>query len=174
MEALKAERDAIEAELKDATVDLRSQFLAALAADGAVDEPALSAGALGAALAPLQRRVRESLARQEALAERVRQAHEAFVAARGGASGRDEALGRLCAAYDAFRDLTGNLNEGVKFYNDLTQVSDAFGPRPLSMLKNEEAHRRTDNPLASVSLPKSLINMIHFEHFYTYFFFCSC
>ncbi|KAL0831687.1 hypothetical protein ABMA28_001234 [Loxostege sticticalis] len=126
VEALKAERDAIEAELKDATVDLREQFLAALAADGAVDEPALSAGALGAALAPLQRRVRESLARQEALAERVRRAHEAFVAARGGASGRDEALGRLCAAYDAFRDLTGNLNEGVKFYNDLTQLLVAF------------------------------------------------
>lgn len=42
--------------------------------------------------------------------------------ARGGASNRDEVLGKLCAAYDAYQDLTGNLKEGVKFYNDLTQV----------------------------------------------------
>lgn len=126
VDALKAERDALEAELKDATVDLRAEFLAALAADGCVDEPALSAGALGAALAPLQRRARESLARQEALLARVQEAHEELTRARGGASGRDEALGRVAAAYDAFRDLTGNLREGVKFYNDLTQLLVAF------------------------------------------------
>ncbi|XP_063827732.1 programmed cell death 6-interacting protein [Ostrinia nubilalis] len=125
VEELKAERDATEAELKAASVDLRAQFEAALAADGAVDEPALSAGALGAALAPLRERVGASLARQEALAARVQAAHAAWAGA-GRATGRDEALGRLCAAYDAFRDLTGNLNEGVKFYNDLTQLLVAF------------------------------------------------
>ncbi|XP_026500364.2 programmed cell death 6-interacting protein [Vanessa tameamea] len=126
VEEVKAERDAIESELKSATVDLREKFLAALAEDGAVDEPALSAGALGAALAPLQRRAQESLARQEALAEALQRAHAALMASRGGASGRDEALGKLCAAYDAYQDLTGNLKEGVKFYNDLTQLLLAF------------------------------------------------
>ncbi|XP_050349008.1 programmed cell death 6-interacting protein [Nymphalis io] len=126
VEEVKAERDAIESELKSATVDLREKFLAALAEDGAVDEPALSAGALGAALAPLQRRAQESLARQEALAEALQRAHAALMATRGGASGRDEALGKLCAAYDAYQDLTGNLKEGVKFYNDLTQLLLAF------------------------------------------------
>ncbi|XP_046967489.1 programmed cell death 6-interacting protein [Vanessa cardui] len=126
VEEVKAERDAIESELKSATVDLREKFMAALAEDGAVDEPALSAGALGAALAPLQRRAQESLARQEALAEALQSAHAALMASRGGASGRDEALGKLCAAYDAYQDLTGNLKEGVKFYNDLTQLLLAF------------------------------------------------
>ncbi|CAH2085902.1 unnamed protein product [Euphydryas editha] len=126
VEEVKAERDALESELKSATVDLREKFLAALAEDGAVDEPALSAGALGAALAPLQRRAQESLARQERLAGELQRAHAALMAARGGASGRDEALGRLCAAYDAYQDLTGNLKEGVKFYNDLTQLLVAF------------------------------------------------
>uniref|UniRef100_A0A2H1VQU3 SFRICE_019685 n=1 Tax=Spodoptera frugiperda TaxID=7108 RepID=A0A2H1VQU3_SPOFR len=126
VEALKAERDSIEAELKDTTVDLREQFLAALHADGAVDEPALSAGALGAALAPLQRRGAATLARQAELLAAVQAQHAALMAARGGASGRDEALGRLAAAADAFQELTANLNEGIKFYNDLTQLLVAF------------------------------------------------
>ncbi|XP_047025964.1 programmed cell death 6-interacting protein isoform X1 [Helicoverpa zea] len=126
VEELKAERDAIEAELKDTTVDLRERFLAALAADGAVDEPALSAGALGAALAPLQRRAAATLARQAELLAALQAAHSALTAARGGASGRDAALGRLAAAADAFQELTANLNEGIKFYNDLTQLLVAF------------------------------------------------
>ncbi|CAH2040054.1 unnamed protein product, partial [Iphiclides podalirius] len=126
VEAMKAERDTIETELKDVTVDLKERFLAALAADGAVDEPAQSAAALGAALAPLQRRVADTLRRQETLVADIQQAHCALMGARGGASGRDAALGRLCAAYDAYQDLTGNLKEGVKFYNDLTQLLVAF------------------------------------------------
>ncbi|XP_075976463.1 programmed cell death 6-interacting protein-like protein AliX isoform X2 [Anticarsia gemmatalis] len=127
VETVKAERDAIEAELKDTTVDLRERFLAALAADGAVDEPALSAAALGAALAPLQRQTAESVARQDELLARLQAAHAALLAARGGgASGRDAALGRLAAAADAFQELTANLNEGIKFYNDLTQLLVAF------------------------------------------------
>lgn len=125
VEALKAERDAIESELKDATVDLKERFMAALAADGAVDEPALSAAALGAALAPLRARAGETLRRQEALLAGVQADHAALSAARGGGAGaaeRERALARLCAAADAYQDLTANLQEGAKFYNDLTQV----------------------------------------------------
>ncbi|XP_041968836.1 programmed cell death 6-interacting protein isoform X2 [Aricia agestis] len=124
--AVKAERDALESELKSATVDLRAKFLEALAADGALDEPATSAAALGAALAPLQRRVADTLQQQDQLVADLQEAHSALMAARGGASGRDEILGKLCAAHDAYQDLTGNLKEGVKFYNDLTQLLVAF------------------------------------------------
>ncbi|XP_052739941.1 programmed cell death 6-interacting protein [Bicyclus anynana] len=126
VEEIKSERDSIESELKSATIDLREKFLSALAADGAVDEPAISAGALGAALAPLQRRAKESLTRQETLAGELQRVHAALMESRGGASNRDEVLGKLCAAYDAYQDLTGNLKEGVKFYNDLTQLLVAF------------------------------------------------
>ncbi|XP_053605524.1 apoptosis-linked gene 2-interacting protein X 1 isoform X2 [Plodia interpunctella] len=49
---LKAERDELERALQDVTLDLKDKFLSALAADGALDEPALSAAALGAALQP--------------------------------------------------------------------------------------------------------------------------
>lgn len=70
VEELKAERDAIEAELKEARVDLRPAFLAALASSGAVDEPALALPALHAALQPLRARADDTLRRQEALAAR--------------------------------------------------------------------------------------------------------
>ncbi|XP_060802122.1 programmed cell death 6-interacting protein [Amyelois transitella] len=126
VERLKAERDALEAALKDVTLDLKAAFLAALAADGALDEPALSAAALGAALQPLQRQVAASLAAQEALLAELQAAHAELMASRGGASGRDDVLGKLAAASDAYQDLTSNLQEGSKFYNDLTQLLLAF------------------------------------------------
>ncbi|CAH3930485.1 programmed cell death 6-interacting protein [Pieris brassicae] len=126
VEALKAERDEIESSLKDSTVDLRDKFIAALAEDGVLDEPAMSTAAVGSALAPLQRRVTETLKTQERLVAELQQAHSALMDSRGGASGRDAALGKLCAAHDAYQELTGNLQEGVKFYNDLTQLLLAF------------------------------------------------
>lgn len=63
---MKAERDAIECELKSATVDMKDAFLAALH-DGSVNEQALSVETLGRAYGPLQQQVKESLAKQEGL-----------------------------------------------------------------------------------------------------------
>jgi len=67
VETIKAERDAIEAELKSATVDMKSKFLNALAQDGAISEHAMSVESLGTVYGPLQRQVKESLQKQEAL-----------------------------------------------------------------------------------------------------------
>ena len=67
METIKAERDAIESELKSATVDMKSKFLNALAQDGAIGEHALSVESLGMVYGPMQRQVKESLQKQEAL-----------------------------------------------------------------------------------------------------------
>lgn len=67
VETIKAERDTIECELKSATADMKSTFLNALAQDGAINEQAISVESLGRVFGPLQRQVKESLQKQEAL-----------------------------------------------------------------------------------------------------------
>lgn len=64
---MKAERDVIESELKSATTDMKTTFLNALAKDGLIDEPNISVESIGKCYGPLQKEVRESLARQEQL-----------------------------------------------------------------------------------------------------------
>ncbi|KAG7310188.1 hypothetical protein JYU34_004740 [Plutella xylostella] len=71
VETLKAERDAIECELKSVTLDMKQQFLTALAASGALDEPALTAAALAAPLTPLRQQVQETVQRQEELLVKI-------------------------------------------------------------------------------------------------------
>lgn len=71
METLKAERDTIESEFKSATNDIKVTFLSALAKDGAIDEPNISVENLGKCYGPLQKQVRDSIARQETLVARI-------------------------------------------------------------------------------------------------------
>lgn len=72
VETVKAERDAIESELKSATTDMKDKFLLALAKDGQINEPPLSYQALGQAYGPLQKQVAESLAKQKGLVDQIR------------------------------------------------------------------------------------------------------
>ncbi|XP_018017189.1 programmed cell death 6-interacting protein-like [Hyalella azteca] len=123
VEAIKAEREVIENELKCATVNISEVFLAALAADGAINEPALSTEKLGEVFRDMQRQVSDSLTRQERLIVNIQESHEEFMAKSGRAGGERERLLKMVAArYDVFMELTDNLREGTKFYNDLTQL----------------------------------------------------
>ena len=60
----------------------------------------------------------------------VHENHEKFVAETGGSkvggNAREEMMKNLAAAHDAFFELRGNLQEGTKFYNDLTQLLVTF------------------------------------------------
>lgn len=71
MDTIKAERDAIEQELTSATLDMKDQFLMALAKDGTINEPAMSVESLGQTFGPLQRQVKESIEKQESLMQRI-------------------------------------------------------------------------------------------------------
>nr|ABG82044.1 ALG-2 interacting protein x [Penaeus monodon] len=123
VETLKAERDAIECELKSATVDMKNVFLNALAQDGAINEQGMSAESLGRVFGPLQKQVKESIERQEELVKNIQEAHKDFSHAVSGAGGEREAMmKKLASAYDNFIELRSNLTEGTKFYNDLTQL----------------------------------------------------
>lgn len=127
VETVKAERDVIESELKSATTDMKDVFLSALAKDGAVNEPTISMETLNQTYGPLQKQVRESLEKQTGLMERIKSAHAQFVQERGStAGGRETMMCELASAHDAFRDLLNHLQEGTKFYNDLTQLLVTF------------------------------------------------
>lgn len=72
VETIKAERDAIESELKSATTDMKDKFLLSLAKEGDINEPALSYQVLGQTYGPLQKQVAESLEKQKSLINRIR------------------------------------------------------------------------------------------------------
>lgn len=123
VETLKAERDAIECELKSATVDMKEVFLSALAHEGAINEAAISTESLGRVFGPLQKQVKESLERQESLVCSIQESHREFSQASSGSGGdREDMLKKLASGYDNFIELLNNLTEGAKFYNDLTQL----------------------------------------------------
>lgn len=127
VETIKAERDAIESDLKSATLDMKEQFLSSLANDGGINEPAMSMESLGTIFGPLQKQVKESITKQEELIAKIQSAHSEFSSESGSsAGGRENMLCQLAAAHDAFRELQNNLQEGTKFYNDLTQLLVAF------------------------------------------------
>ncbi len=129
VETLKAERQAIEAEIKSTNPDMKNVFLNTHAQEGVINEQDLSNQALERAFGALTQQVNESLKRQENTLKEMMESNEKFVKEKGGGSSqdaRDEMLKKLAAAHDAFFELQKHLQEGTKFYNDLTQLLVTF------------------------------------------------
>ncbi|XP_076437173.1 programmed cell death 6-interacting protein-like isoform X2 [Babylonia areolata] len=125
VETIKAEREVIENELKNAQFDMSSKFFAALAADGAINEESLSQGELDRVLAPLRQQVTDSIQRQETLMARIQNTNTEFTQAKSSnqsAAQREQMLKDLASGFDNFMELKSNLEEGTKFYNDLTPL----------------------------------------------------
>lgn len=105
---------------------LKDKFIEACNNDLTFNDTAMIAEALGNVFGPLQKEASESKDRQENLIKEVRFANEDFVELKGGSqssvSERDHFFSRLAAAHDSFNDLLRHLQEGTKFYNDLTQL----------------------------------------------------
>ncbi|XP_022084899.1 programmed cell death 6-interacting protein-like isoform X2 [Acanthaster planci] len=125
VEAIKTEREVNEAEIKNTKSDMSQKFLSALAADGAINEEDISNQELDRIFSPLIKQVQDSIHRQEILLNNVQDANTKFCQAKQSdtsASNREDVLRKLAAAHDAYMELTANLTEGTKFYNDLTQL----------------------------------------------------
>jgi len=122
VETLKAERAVVDTEIRNTNVDMKTTFISA-AAGGNLNEPVLSVQQLDKTYSGLQAQVAESITRQEGIIAQIQELYHAFIAERGGQGGdRETALKSLAQAYDAYMELKSNLEEGTKFYNDLTQL----------------------------------------------------
>ena len=74
-------------------------------------------------------KVNDNLKRQESTLKDITESNEKFVKENGGQgnnNARDDMLKQLAAAHDAYFELQNNLQEGTKFYNDLTQLLVTF------------------------------------------------
>ncbi|XP_074652220.1 programmed cell death 6-interacting protein-like isoform X2 [Tubulanus polymorphus] len=125
VDTIKAEREAMEVEIKDTKFDMASKFMNALAADGIVNQESISEQELDTMFGPLRGQVNDSLHRQETLLAEIQRANSEFAQARQSnqsAAERDKVLKDLAEAFDGYMELKNNLEEGNKFYNDLTQL----------------------------------------------------
>lgn len=125
--SVKQSRSDLENKFKNASFEsLKNKFIETVNNEGTLNDTAMIAEALGSIFGPLQKEARESKEKQEALVKEVRVVNDDFVELKGGsqssASERDRFFSRLASAHDAFNDLLRHLQEGTKFYNDLTQL----------------------------------------------------
>ena len=73
--------------------------------------------------------VNDSIQRQEGILKEMTEVNGKFLGEKGGkdnGNARDDMLKKLAAAHDAFFELQKHLQEGTKFYNDLTQLLVTF------------------------------------------------
>uniref|UniRef100_A0A3P8X8Y2 Programmed cell death 6-interacting protein n=1 Tax=Esox lucius TaxID=8010 RepID=A0A3P8X8Y2_ESOLU len=125
LEEVKKEREGLEAEIKAVTFDMSTCFLTALAQDGAINEEALSVSQLDQLYGSYTQRVQASLRAQEGLLGNVQASHQEFSSLKQSnseANDREEVLKKLASAHDSYVEITSNLKEGTKFYNDLTEI----------------------------------------------------
>ncbi|XP_065327013.1 programmed cell death 6-interacting protein isoform X2 [Pelmatolapia mariae] len=125
LEEVKKERETMEGEIKAVTFDMSTTFLTALAQDGAINEEQLSLGQLDQLYGSYNQRVQASLRTQEELLGKVQTSHQEFSSLKQSntdSNQREEVLKKLASAHDSYMEISNNLREGTKFYNDLTEI----------------------------------------------------
>ncbi|XP_006825362.2 programmed cell death 6-interacting protein-like [Saccoglossus kowalevskii] len=155
--SMKKERDVLEQQIKETTLDMRPRFLEALAADGAIDEEAISTQQLEQTYGVLSQQANESSERQDALLANIERTNMQFCKEKqsnAGAQKREEMLRKLAAAYDAFMELLANLKEGTKFYNDLTPLLLRFQSKATDFV----FARKTEKEELMKDLQQNIVN----------------
>lgn len=130
VEALRAERQVIEMELKNTDTDgTRTRLLAAFQTGSYNDENSVVVNEIDAIYQPLRQQVNQSVSKQEQLVEHIRRAHQQFLdETKGNRSSamRDEMLRNLASAYDTYQELSSNLREGSKVSYRFTFTAHRF------------------------------------------------
>ncbi|OWA53599.1 Programmed cell death 6-interacting protein [Hypsibius exemplaris] len=117
-------RENAENDLKAAIVDIKPKLL---------QEPNMSAETvyaysieeLNRVLGPIQKAIHDSFSLQQSIMPEIQRLNSEFCqqkSANKSAEQRETVLKDLAAAYDAYMELKANVNEGAKFYGDLTEL----------------------------------------------------
>ncbi|XP_058789345.1 programmed cell death 6-interacting protein isoform X2 [Phymastichus coffea] len=123
VDILKTDQDKIEFDLQSETIDLRNEFVSACERGNIPNEEEIKLKYINTHYGPIKKRIDECSQRLDRLLEAIHITHEKFTKEQSSCgSSREQMLCKLAAAYDVFKDLKNNLQEGVKFYNDLTQL----------------------------------------------------
>jgi len=158
VDTIKAERDAMEQDLKVQQDDMAVKFLSALAADGTIpDVEGIISSNLSAGFDSLKESVTDSIARQEKIMAAVQAANDKFVKEKQSgqaATERETMLKDLATAYDIYMELLGNLQEGTKFYNDFTPILVRYQQKVSDLV----FARKTEREELSRDLQKSIAN----------------
>ncbi|XP_074468481.1 programmed cell death 6-interacting protein isoform X2 [Sebastes fasciatus] len=125
LDEMKKERETLEGEIKGVTFDMSTTFLTALAQDGAISEEQLSLSQLDQLYGAYNQRVQATIRTQEEVLGQVQTSHQEFSSLKQSnmeANQREEVLKKLASAHDSYVEISNNLREGTKFYNDLTEI----------------------------------------------------
>lgn len=126
VEGLKNVREVIESEMKNVDSDAKTaKLISALGSSRGLDEHSIIQEELDEIVSPLRKQVRENIQEQEKLLGYIEKANNEYTREKVSnetSKMRDEMLKNLAAASDGYNELFNHLNEGIKFYNDLTPI----------------------------------------------------
>lgn len=126
VEALKNVREVLESEMKSMDSDaLNAKLISALQVSNSLDEHSIIQNELDELIGPIRKQVRENIQEQEKQLSFIEKANSEFNKEKvhnETSKMRDEMLKNLASASDSYNELYSHLEEGIKFYNDLTPI----------------------------------------------------
>ncbi|CAI4231493.1 unnamed protein product [Auanema sp. JU1783] len=125
VQGIKNTRESIEKDLKSTDCNIANDFMKALSESQLLNEESISKEKINQLFSPLKEKVNASIKEQENVLAEVEKWNNVFSKEKSGnASGaeRERILKQLAAGFDVFNELKSNLEEGTKFYNDLTPI----------------------------------------------------
>ncbi|VDM96515.1 unnamed protein product [Thelazia callipaeda] len=125
VQEIKLERQQLEKEFTSVHCDMSSIFLKALSDNQIINEEEISATKIAEIYGPLKTKVNETIKKQEDCLAQVELWNKKFCSEKAGSQNaveRERMLKILATSYDKFLEIKSNLDEGIKFYSDLTPL----------------------------------------------------
>ncbi|VDO12623.1 unnamed protein product [Brugia timori] len=125
IQEIKIGREKLEKEFTNVHCDMSSIFLKALADNQVINEEEISVTKIREIYGPLKAKVNETIKKQEECLAQVEIWNKKFCSEKASSQGaveRERILKILANGHDKFLEIKSNLDEGTKFYNDLTPL----------------------------------------------------